>query len=112
MKSIHGLIVAVVLGVGGAAANFYYLNTEAQKKDMVGFIGIKGRLGRGDHLTDDNLVEVDIPRNHVGNLDQFVFTWKERVGVKGMPVWRTLDSKTDSDSEGVLLLRSDVGEAA
>ena len=31
MKGIHGLIVAAVLGVAGAAVNFYYLNTEAQK---------------------------------------------------------------------------------
>ena len=53
MKGIQGLIVAIVLGVAGAAANFYYLNTEAQKKDMVGFIGIKKGvvLGRGDKLT-------------------------------------------------------------
>jgi hypothetical protein len=112
MKGIHGLIVAIAFGLAGAAANFYYLNTEAQKKDMVGFIGIKKGLilGRGDRLTEDKLVEVEVPKNHVGNLADYVFTWPERVGVKGMPVWRTLDSKTDTDTEGVLLLRSDVVE--
>ncbi len=31
MKGIQGLIVAIALGAAGAAANFYYLNTEAQK---------------------------------------------------------------------------------
>jgi hypothetical protein len=112
MKGINGLIVAVALGLAGAAANFFYLNTEAQKKDMVGFIGVKKGviIGRGDRLTDEKLVEVEIPKNHVGNLGDYVFLWKELVGVKGRPVWRTLDSKTDTDTESVLLLRSDVVE--
>ncbi|MGO9112192.1 MAG: hypothetical protein ACLP9L_23440 [Thermoguttaceae bacterium] len=110
MKGIHGLIVAVALGLAGAAANFFYLNTEAQKKDMVAFIGIKKGVivARGERLTDDNLVKVEIPANHVGNLRDYVFLWDERVGVKDMPVWRTLDSKTDSSTEAALLLRSDV----
>jgi hypothetical protein len=112
MKGIHGLIVAIALGAAGAAANFYYLNTEAQKKDMVAFIGIKKGviLGRGDKLTEDKLVPVEIPKNHVGNLGDYVFLWKELIGVQGRPVWRTLDSKTDSDTESILLLRSDVVE--
>ncbi len=112
MKGIQGLIVAVALGLAGMAANFYYLNTEAQKKDMVAFIGIKKGviLGRGDKLTDDKLVEIEIPKNHVGNLADYAFLWKELIGVRGRPVWRTLDSKTDSDSEGIVLLRSDVVE--
>ena len=41
MKGIHGLIVAIALGFAGAVANYLYLNGEAQKKDMVAFIGIK-----------------------------------------------------------------------
>ena len=112
MKGIHGLIVAVVLGLAGAAANFYYLNTEAQKKDMVAFIGIKKGviLGRGDRLTEDNLVKVEIPANHVGNLKDYACLWEERIGVKDRPVWRTLDS---SNTEGgSLLLRSDLTDAA
>ena len=108
MKGIHGLIVAVVLGLAGAAANFYYLNTEAQKKDMVAFIGIKKGVivARGDRLTEDNLVKVEIPKNHVGNLEDYACLWDERIGVKDMPVWRTLDSKTEGEG-GLLLLRSD-----
>ena len=106
MKGIHGLIVAVVLGFAGAVANFYYLNTEAQKKDMVGFIGIKKGVivGRGERLTEDNLVKVEIPANHVGNLKDYACLWKNRIGVKDMPVWRTLDSNTEG---GLLLLQGD-----
>ena len=107
MKGIQGLIVAAVLGLLGAIANFYYLNTEAQKKDMVAFIGIKKGviLGRGDKLTEERLVKVEIPRNHVGNLADYACKWEELVGVKDRPVWRTLDS---SNTEGgLLLLQSD-----
>ncbi len=107
MRGIQGLIIAVVLGLAGAAANFFYLNTEAQKKDMVAFIGIKKGviLGRGDKLTEENLVKVEIPANHVGNLRDYACEWKEIVGVKDRPVWRTLDS---SNTEGGrLLLRDD-----
>lgn len=102
MKGIQGLIVAVVLGVAGAAANFFYLNTEAQKLDMVAFIGIKkgAIVGRGDRLTDDNLVKVEIPKNHVGNLRDYACLWEEHAYVKDKSVWLTLDS----NSEGALLL--------
>ncbi len=97
MKGIQGLIVAVVLGLVGAAANFWYLNTEAQKMDMVAFIGIKKGviLGRGDKLTDENLVKVEIPKNHIGNLKDYACEWNELVGVKDRPVWRTVDSNTE-----------------
>ena len=107
MKGIQGLIVAAVLGFIAALANFYYLNTEAQKKDMMAFIGIKKGviLGRGDKLTEDKLVKVDIPKNYVGNLTDYACKWEELVGVKDRPVWRTLDSSATEG--GLLLLQSD-----
>ena len=107
MKGIQGLIVAIALGAAGAAANFYYLNTEAQKKDMIGFIGIKKGVlvASGDRLTEDKLVEVEIPANNIGKLKEYAFLWKERVGVKDIRVWRALDTRESEDA--VLLLRSD-----
>jgi len=109
MKGINGLIVAVVLGLAGAAINFYYLNAEAQKKDMVAFIGIKKGvlIGRGELVKEENMQKVEIPANHVGNLRDYAYLWDQRVGVKdNMPVWRTLDSKTEGEG-ALLLLRSD-----
>jgi len=105
MKGIQGLIVAIVLGLAGAAANFFYLNTEAQKKDMVVFIGIKPGvvLGRGDKISEDKLVKVEIPKNYVGNLGDYACKWDECIGVKDRPVWRTVDSNT----EGARLLLKD-----
>jgi hypothetical protein len=110
MKGIQGLIVAVVLGIVGAGANFYYLNVEASKRDMVPFIGIKkGKIvGRGDKLSDDNMVKIEIPANLVGNLKDFACQWAEYDYLKGKQVWRTLDS---SDTEGgLLLMRGDYRE--
>ncbi len=64
MKGITGIIVAIGLGIAGAAANLFYLHTEAQKVDTISFIGIEkgATIGRGERLPEDKLVEVKIPR--------------------------------------------------
>jgi hypothetical protein len=111
MKGIQGLIVAVVLGLCGAAANFYYLNTEAQKRDMVAFIGIKkgAKIAPGERLTADNLVKVEIPANHVGNLKDYACQWDEYNYIKeDKRAWRLLDSSMTEG--GLLLLRGDYRE--
>lgn len=107
MKGIQGLIIAVGLGIAGAVANFYYLANEAQKVEMVRFIGVKPgvTIARGDKLTESNLVAVEIPKNLVGNLFEFACKYSEINDVLGRYVWRTLDC---SDNGSVLLMRSDL----
>ena len=80
MKGITGIIVAIGLGIAGAAANLFYLHTEAQKVDTISFIGIeKGvTIGRGERLPEDKLVEVKIPKNQAVNLDDYAYRWEER----------------------------------
>jgi hypothetical protein len=113
MKGVQGLIIAIALGILGAIVNFFYLNNEAHKRDMVSFIGIKkGKIiGRGDKLTEGDLVKVDIPANLVGNLKEYACKWEEVKYIlepPGKRVWQTLDS---SDTEtGLLLLESDFRE--
>lgn len=109
MKGITGIIVAIGLGIAGAAANLFYLHAEAQKVDTISFIGIdKGvTIGRGERLPEDKLVEVKIPKNQAANLDAYAYRWEERVGLKGDErVWRALGS----GDYGVLLLREDLKE--
>jgi hypothetical protein len=103
MKSIQGLIVAAGLGVAGAVLNYFYLAGETQKIAMVSFIGIKpgAVIGRGDRLTTENLTEVRIPKNAVGNLTSVAFLWDELPTVENAATWRTL-------SDSALLLRSDL----
>jgi hypothetical protein len=104
MKGITGIIVAVLLGIAGALANLYYLHTEAQKVETVSFIGVKKSVGSGERLLEDNLVEVKIPQDHVGNLIQFAYKWEALKSITGTPVWHALDCSNGA----VLLLRSDI----
>ena len=108
MKGITGIIVAIGLGIAGAAANLFYLHAEAQKVDTISFIGIdKGvTIGRGERLPEDKLVEVKIPKNQAGHLDGYAYRWEERSYIGDARVWRALGS----GDYGVLLLREDLKE--
>ena len=41
MKGIHGLIVAIGLGIAGAVFNFSYLSRKSADVERIDFIGIK-----------------------------------------------------------------------
>ena len=101
MKGITGIIVAIGLGIAGAAANLFYLHTEAQKVDTISFIGIEkgATIGRGERLPEDKLVEVKIPKNQAGNLVGYAYRWEERVGFKGDErVWRRWATESTASS--------------
>jgi hypothetical protein len=104
MKGITGIIVAVALGIAGALANLFYLHSEAQKVETVSFIGVKKSVNSGERLVEDNLLEVKIPADHVGNLPQYAYRWEAVKSVTGSPVWRPLDCSNGA----VLLLHSDI----
>jgi hypothetical protein len=104
MKGITGLIVAIGLGIAGALANLFYLHSEAQKVETVSFIGVKKSVNSGERLLEDNLVEVKIPLDHVGNLDQYAYKWEALKSVTGASVWRALDCSKGA----VLLVSSDI----
>jgi len=104
MKGITGIIVAIGLGIAGALANLFYLHGEAQKVETVSFIGVKKSLNGGERLLEDNLVEVKIPANQVGNLVKYAYRWDAVKSVTGSSVWRPLDCSNGA----VLLLRSDI----
>ncbi|MFM7845078.1 MAG: hypothetical protein ACKOBW_02775 [Planctomycetota bacterium] len=86
MKGAAGLIVALLLGLLGAALNFVYLTNKTRQVKTVSFIGIKPdtRLRVGDALKEGDLVEVRIPEMHAGNLKEFVFLWQDLETVKGI----------------------------
>jgi hypothetical protein len=107
MKSSQGVIVAVGLGIAGALVNWFYLSSEASKIEMVSFIGVKPGIliRRSENIKVGSVVEVHIPKNHVGNLKKFAFGWEELNTVKDRPTWRQIDSDTGG---ATLLFRSDV----
>jgi hypothetical protein len=85
MRGIYGLLLAVALGLAGAAFNYLYLMSKAGQVEMVNFIGIHPErdLPEGHRLTEQDLVRVPIPRRWVGNLDQFAIrdtAWNSVIG--------------------------------
>src|SRR5262249_25592320 len=80
------------------------LHNEAQKVETVSFIGVKKSVNSGERLLEDNLVEVKIPANQVGNLLDYAYQWQAMKSVVGSPVWRPLVCSNGD----VLLLRSDI----
>jgi Flp pilus assembly protein CpaB len=103
MKAIHGLVIAVGLGIAAAFFNFAYLNFKSTKAEKEYFIGVKPNvtINRGDRLSEENLAPIGIPKGSVGNLDKFAIRYDDLETVKGMNVWRTLN-------DSALLLRDDL----
>ena len=104
MKAIHGLIIAIFLGIAAALFNFAYLNRRARDVvETVDFIAVKPKvtINRGDKLSDNKLTRVSIPKASIGNLDKLAYRYKSLPTVIGEPVWRTLP-------ESSLLLRDDL----
>ncbi len=103
MKGIHGLILAIGLGIAGALLNFAYLTKRSSDVKIVSFTGVKEdkTIGRGEPLTEENLEQVDIPKRWVGKLEDYAILWSARQTVLGRRVWRALEG-------GSLLLRSDL----
>lgn len=103
MRGIHGLIVAIGLGIAGAVFNFAYLANRSRDVEKVAFIGIKEDkiIGRGEMLAEESLEPVEIPRRWVGKLEDYAFLWSTRATVVGRRAWRALEG-------GSLLMRADL----
>jgi hypothetical protein len=103
MKSLHGLLVAMFLGLAGAVLNWFYLEQRSHDFDKVPFIGVREgvTIRRGEVLTEDKLVQVDIPRSATGQLKDFAYYYKDLATVLGQSPKREI-------SGGELLLRQDM----
>lgn len=103
MKGMQGLILAIGLGIAGAMFNWAYLNSRSPDIATEAFVGIKpdATVERGDRLLEEHLEPVYVPRQAVGNLDQFAVLYADLKTVVGMNVWRTLPG-------GSLLLKDDL----
>ncbi|MBN2473594.1 MAG: hypothetical protein JXB62_03220 [Pirellulales bacterium] len=103
MKGIHGLGLAIALGIAGALLNLAYLNNKAKDVAKVEFIGIAAgtTIRPGERLTQKDLVPVGIPERWVGKLRDFAVPFSARNTVVGEPVWRAIEG-------GTLLLNEDL----
>jgi hypothetical protein len=103
MKGIHGLIIAVFLGIAGLVLNWYYLYSKTKDIDSVAFIGVKSDvvIRRGEAFRESHFEPVRVPSRHAENLKQYVFLYNdERKLVVGIPATRDYKG-------GDIILRAD-----
>jgi Flp pilus assembly protein CpaB len=101
MKSASGLIIAIGLGMAGAFLNWMYLQQESSQIEKINYIGIRGRVGRGDPIREDALVPVPYPRSMARDMEEFYILWDARQTVVGRTANRPY-------AEGDLVLRQDL----
>jgi len=104
MRGIKGLIIAIGLGIAGAALNFAYLQSKASNEVRVAFVGIKADkiVNRGQVLTEDDITDIQIPARWVGSLKSLGVLYEAKAGVVGQKALRNLSGER-------LLLRDDFG---
>lgn len=103
MKGMRGLILALVAGIVATACNLIYLQNKARDVEKIAFLGIRPdvTIARGERLAESQLEEVRIPKQWVGNLEQYAYRYSDRHSVIGMAVSRTQNGPT-------LLLQQDL----
>ncbi len=91
MKGAMGLAIAAGLGIVGAVCNWLYLQQLAREQATVTFIAVATdvQLNIGDQFDDSDLVPVEIPENHVGNLTMRAPQWSAVDAVIGQRANRT-----------------------
>jgi hypothetical protein len=105
MKGAPGLILAIFLGLVGAALNWIYLENKTKDVDSVSFLGIKdskpgAEVALGHPLRRSHFVEVKIPRRHANNLKDVAYLYEDRATLEN-----TLS--TQEYEGGELVFRSD-----
>ncbi len=105
MKGVHGLILAIGLGVAGALCNWFYVHQKASGFDQEEFVGVRpgAAINQGDALKREDLVAVAIPKDHAGNLRTMAVLFKDIETVVGMKATRNYNSET-----GEMLLLQDL----
>ncbi len=85
MKGLVGIVLAAVLGLLGAACNWFYLQRAVQFQEQVTFIGIRPtvHLNVGDLITEEHIERIEIPRVAVGNLMHVAPQWSAKDAVLG-----------------------------
>jgi len=91
MKGVPGILFAIGLGLAGTILSWFYLERLAGREAKVAFIGIKANaaINVGDVIRAEHLVQIDLPRSRVGNLETVAPLWEYRSTVIGLPSTRT-----------------------
>lgn len=103
MKNTYGLLFALALGIAGGLLNWSYLAKKSRDLERVAFVGVKSGvvLQPGDVFRKDDLEPVSIPKERVGNLQEYAVLWSQVGTVEGIPAVRLFDG-------GQLVLEKDL----
>jgi hypothetical protein len=93
MKNIYGLLFAVALGIAGGLLNWSYLAKKSRDLERISFVGVKRGvvLQPGDVFRADDLERVDIPKERVGNLQDYAVLFSQVKTVEGIPAVRLFE---------------------
>ncbi len=80
MKGLQGILVSVALAIVAAFCNWFYIVRQASGYQTEAFVIIdpQVQLNAGDKIRPEHLKPVEIPRQHVGDLETTAILWKDR----------------------------------
>ena len=90
MKGMQGLLVAGFLAILGSVLNWLYLQSKAKNLEMVEFVGVRDNvtIEAGQVLKNSDLISVKIPAKNAGQLQDFVFLYRDIKTVVGIRATR------------------------
>ena len=90
MKSIQGLILALLLGGAAVVFNWIYLQKKAAEFEMVSFLGIRNgvKVRLGETLLESHFQQVPVPKRYADNLREHVFLYDDNRTVAGIKATR------------------------
>lgn len=105
MKGVHGLILAIGLGLVGAICNWFYVHRIATGSRPELFVGIRPdvSISASDVFTEEMIEPVPIPEDRVGSLIDKAVLWKNKETVIGVKATRNY-----ARASGELLLVQDL----
>ncbi|MCE9547532.1 MAG: hypothetical protein K8T25_18850 [Planctomycetia bacterium] len=104
MKGVQGLIIAIVLGLIGAAVNLKYLSDQSKFTDKEMFINVRKGIKQGDLIRSDDLETFPVPKGHVGNLADIAYKEDMKGTIVGQRAMRDM-------AAGQLILQEDLRTA-
>lgn len=87
MRGMLGLIIAAALGALAVGVNMAYLHNKTKNADMVAFVGVRdgAQIDIGTMIKANHLQAVPVPRTHAKSMDSYVYQWRDRNLLIGMP---------------------------
>lgn len=90
MKGMQGILIAAMFGIVGAVCNWFYIVQQADKYERESFIAIDptAEINLGDRFKREHFQKVEIPKNHLGNLETTAVKWIDLDAVEGLAATR------------------------